>query len=71
MRKSFVLESGKFAAEFARCCQEYNTLQIAVAWCGDPNQILACKNLENFKGNVKALVGTNNINEHKYIISNP
>jgi hypothetical protein len=57
MRKSYVIDSGKFAAEFARCCKEYNDLKIAVAWCGNPNQILPYKLLDNFGGNVKAIVG--------------
>lgn len=57
MRKSYVLDSEKFTAEFARCCQEYNALKIAVAWCGSPNQILPYKFLENFSGTLKAIVG--------------
>ena len=57
MRKSCVIDSGKFATEFARCCKEYNELKIAVAWCGNPNQILPYKLLDNFNGNVKAIVG--------------
>lgn len=57
MRKSYVIDSGKFAAEFARCCKEYNDLKIAVAWCGNPNQILPYRLLDNFSGNVKSIVG--------------
>jgi len=57
MRKSYVIDSGKFAVEFSRCCQEYNTLKIAVAWCGNPNQTLPYQFLENFNGNIKAIVG--------------
>ncbi|MDI6852941.1 MAG: phospholipase D family protein [Deltaproteobacteria bacterium] len=58
MRKSFVFDSANsFAAEFARCCREYKTLNIAVAWCGNPNQTLPYKLLEDFGGSVKAIVG--------------
>lgn len=58
MRKSCVIESGNsFSIEFARCCREYRTLSIAVAWCGNPNQTLPYKLLEDFNGNVKAIVG--------------
>lgn len=58
MRNSCVIESGSsFSDEFARCCREYKTLSIAVAWCGNPNQTLPYKFLENFRGKVKAIVG--------------
>lgn len=57
MRKSYVIDSGKFADEFTRCCKEYNDLKIAVAWCGNPAQILPYKLLDNFSGKLKAIVG--------------
>jgi hypothetical protein len=57
MRKSYVLDPENFKAEFTRCCQEYNALKIAVAWCGNPNQIWPYKFLENFTGDLKAIVG--------------
>ena len=58
MRRSYVLDSqDSFVAEFARCCREYKTLSIAVAWCGNPNRTLPYKFLENFSGNIKAIVG--------------
>lgn len=58
MRKLRVLDSAdSFAAEFARCCREYKTLSIAVAWCGNPNQTLPYKFLEDFSGTVRATVG--------------
>jgi len=58
MQKSQVLVSyDSLAAEFARCCQEYSTLRMAVAWCGDPNQSLPYCYLENFNGKIEATVG--------------
>ena len=57
MRKSYILDSKKFTNEFARCCREYNALQIAVAWCGRPNRVLPYKLLENFNGTISAIVG--------------
>lgn len=46
------------AQEFTRCCREYPSVQIAVAWCGNPNQTLPYRLLENFKGAITATVGT-------------
>ena len=58
MRKSRVLDSANsFAAEFARCCREHKSLSIVVAWCGNPNQTLSYKFIEDFSGSVKAIVG--------------
>ena len=58
MRKVRVLESAaSFAAEFARCCREYKALSMAVAWCGNPNQTLPYKFLEDISGTVTAIVG--------------
>jgi len=58
MRKSYILPSAdSFIAEFARCCQEYENLSIAVAWCGNPNHTLPYKYLEDFNGVIKAVVG--------------
>jgi len=47
-----------FAKKFTRCCREYPSVQIAVAWCGNPNQTLPYRLLENFKGTITATVGT-------------
>ena len=58
MRKSYVLDTGDlFAAAFARCCRDYRTLSIAVAWCGNPEKILPYDLLKKFRGAVKAIVG--------------
>jgi HKD family nuclease len=47
----------QFSSEFARCCREYKALEIAVAWCGDPEQTLPYKHLNDFKGKIVATVG--------------
>lgn len=58
MRKSLVIDSSNsLTSEFDRCCREYKTLRIAVAWCGNPSQTLPYKFLENFNGTVRATVG--------------
>ncbi len=58
MHKVRLLDSAEaLAAEFARCCREYKTLSIAVAWCGNPHQTLPYKFLENFNGTVSVTVG--------------
>lgn len=49
--------SDEFAKEFERCCHDYKSLHIAVAWCGDPKQTLPYKHLSDFKGDISATVG--------------
>jgi HKD family nuclease len=45
------------ANELARCCADYASLQIAVAWCGDPSKTLPFRYLEAFKGTIDATLG--------------
>jgi hypothetical protein len=47
----------RFLKDFERCCRDYNSLHIAVAWCGDPKQTLPYKHLSDFKGEIVATVG--------------
>src|ERR1019366_3185577 len=47
----------QFTREFERCCRDYKSLEIAVAWCGDPKQPLPYKHLNDFKGTIIATVG--------------
>ena len=59
MRKSYVLNTvDAFTDEFARCCGEYDTLRIAVAWSGNPAHKLPYKLLENVGKKIWATVGT-------------
>jgi len=58
MRTTKVLTaSDEFANEFKRCCREYKSLHIAVAWCGNPEHTLPYKYLDDFKGEIIATVG--------------
>jgi HKD family nuclease len=58
MRTATVLSArDRFSDEFARCCREYKSLEIAVAWCGDPEQTLPYKHFDDFKGKIVATVG--------------
>jgi HKD family nuclease len=58
MKTSRILSTVKdLSAEFARCCQEYDSFHIAVAWCGDPKHKLPYKHLVDFKGNILCTVG--------------
>lgn len=58
MRTATVLSAlDQFSNEFARCCRDYKSLHIAVAWCGDPKQTLPYKHLSDFKGDIIATVG--------------
>lgn len=58
MRQSHILaDSQKLADEFARCCDTYDTVSLAVAWCGNPDQTLPYKHLEAFRGKITATIG--------------
>lgn len=58
MRTSKILSTAdSLASEFERCCREYNTLRIAVAWCSDPQQIFPYKHIEDFTGRIESTVG--------------
>jgi HKD family nuclease len=58
MKTSRILCTVKaLAAEFERCCQDYDSLHIAVAWCGDPKHILPYKHLEDFEGSIVCTMG--------------
>lgn len=58
-RRAYVLDSqAALAAQFSRCCQRYDTLSMAVAWCGDPKHTLPYTLLQNFSGPVRAVIGT-------------
>jgi hypothetical protein len=46
----------EIAAEFKRCCSEYSTLDIAVAWAGSPEYGIPFDGLEKLKG-ITATVG--------------
>lgn len=50
-------EVAALAREFGRCCREYNSLDFATAWCGDPRHVLPYSYLQTFEGPVRAIVG--------------
>lgn len=59
MRHSRILSGSQcFVDEFARCCTQYGRLELAVAWCGNPNQTLPYKHLEGLRGAITATIGT-------------
>lgn len=54
---TFLSTATSLAGEFERCCREYESLDLATAWCGDPSHVLPYLHLESFKGSVRATVG--------------
>ncbi|MDX9848857.1 MAG: phospholipase D family protein [Tenuifilaceae bacterium] len=59
MSEAIILDKTSFASEFERCCNQYTSLKMAIAWCGDPSHILPYSYLtstEN-KMNVEIIVG--------------
>jgi HKD family nuclease len=58
MRTAKVLSTcDQFTKEFERCCRDYESLQLAVAWCGNPKRTLPFKHLNDFKGKITATIG--------------
>lgn len=53
MTKMRVLDNESFGAEFERCCNEYSSLDIATAWCGDPSRTLPYAYLAPEKNELK------------------
>ena len=50
--------------EFERCCKEYSSLHIVVAWCGDPKLELPHKYLQSFGKSLVATIGVAFHNTH-------
>ena len=58
MKRMRVLSSSReLTNEFERCCNEYDSLHFAVAWCGNPQQTLPFMYLECFSGKILATIG--------------
>ena len=49
--------ASQFMTEFQRCCRDYTSLDIAVAWCGSPKTILPHQLIRPLASNLRALVG--------------
>jgi len=59
MNETKILDKNSFASEFERCCNQYTSLKMASAWCGDPSHFLPYSYLtssEN-KFNVEIIFG--------------
>ena len=65
MKRSRVLANSQaLSEEFARCCGEYHSVHVAVAWCGNPTRIWPYKHLENLKGRITATIGISFYHTH-------
>lgn len=53
MNKIKILDNSSFASEFERCCNQYATLKMACAWCGDTSHILPYSYLTSSEENLK------------------
>lgn len=58
MEMRIILSSKDLLMEFARLCRDYEYLDLAVAWCGDPDRILPFSHLQNVSGGIRAVLGT-------------
>jgi PLD-like domain len=57
-RKTRVLMTSQaLLAEFRRCCEEYPSVHVSVAWCSDPRNAPVFKLLEGFGERLTATVG--------------
>jgi hypothetical protein len=59
MNVAMILDKTSFASEFERCCNQYTSLKMASAWCGDPSHILPYSYLTSSENklNVEVIVG--------------
>ena len=58
MATTRILESSdQLVTQFQRCCRSYRTLDIAVAWCGDPKKTLPFQLLAPIGSRITAIVG--------------
>ena len=59
MATTRILESSpQFVTAFQRCCRSYRTLDIAVAWCGNPKKTLPFQLLATVGSRITIVVGT-------------
>ena len=56
--------SSQFVTEFKRCCEKYKSLDIDVAWCGDPKKKLPFQHLKPLGKNINILVGISFYHTH-------
>ncbi|WP_170133686.1 phospholipase D-like domain-containing protein [Undibacterium pigrum] len=53
----FLADIKSFNQDFNRCCEEYDSIDLAVAWCGDPEHTLPYKQLQKFGSTMRAIIG--------------
>ena len=65
MTTTRILASSKeFVTQFSRCCGQYQNLNIAVAWCGNPKKVLPFQLIQPLGSNITALVGVSFLHTH-------
>ncbi len=57
MNTTRFLNGTMFEREFARCCDEYENLTFAVAWCGDSERVTPFHHFAKISGKINGLVG--------------
>jgi len=59
MNETLILDKFSFASEFERCCNQYSSLKMACAWCGDPSHVLPYSYLTSSENklNVEIIMG--------------
>ena len=69
-----LLTKNNFSTEFSRCCNEYSSLKMATAWCGNPSHILPYSLIVNGNLSVNVILGVEFNQTHpeaiKYFINN-
>ena len=58
MKMQILYKPDHLSLEFGECCRRYDRLEMAVAWCGDPEKILPYEHLRHFRGKIFATIGT-------------
>lgn len=56
-KTELLVTSQALVTEFKRCCEEFSSLHIAVAWCSEPRQTLVFEHLRSFRDKLTATLG--------------
>ena len=59
-----LLTTTEFLEQFKACCKSYTSLEIAVAWCGNPAHNYPYNFLETYKGKLDVILGTSFYHTH-------
>lgn len=57
LKTKLLVSREEYTECFAKCCNQFSNLDMAVAWCGNPALTLPHRHIEKIKGNLRATIG--------------